>query len=597
MYRASRGSRCRRRLPLGDGDKLGALARENRVELDESGRVSIAGTDVTAAIRQSRIDRMVPVVARHPEVREVMRERQRELAELGDAVIEGRDIGTVVCPDADVKVYLVADRAVREHRRQAERPDIGADALATDLRARDDSDRARMQPAEDAEVIDTSDLDVEDVVDRIEALVRSRLAGMNRVDVALGHRSSHDRRPRAAIGAAPLLRRRAGPEGGRRGSRLNHFSWLDPPAFGACSAADDLLHGEDRGPPGPGLGQLIRAFGTFSVRRGESDREAVRIMREIVRDGHALGLFVEGTRQRAACPARRSAGAAMVALQEDVPVVPAAIHGSQDWKVGNFRPSRSPGASRCASRAAEGRQGLPRGLGDDPGRDPSPVALARRAARGGQEARRRHTAVSTEELLGTVAVVGFPNVGKSTLVNRLTGSRQAVVHETPGVTRDRKENRLRVGRRSVPARRHGRRRHRDPSPVTQRVADQARRAIAEADLVLFVVDTRNGITPGDEELAAILRRSRKPIFLIANKIDEPGREAEAFEFHRLGLGDPVPISRSTATAPATFWTRSSRAARERGRPRPGRRRSASRSSGNRTSASRACSTRCSARSG
>jgi cytidylate kinase len=130
---------------------------------------------VTSAIRQSRIDRMVPVVARHPEVREVMRERQRELAELGDAVIEGRDIGTVVCPEADVKVYLKADRGVREQRRLAERPDIGADALATDLRARDESDAARMQPAEDAIVIDTSDLDVDDVVDRIEQLVRERL--------------------------------------------------------------------------------------------------------------------------------------------------------------------------------------------------------------------------------------------------------------------------------------------------------------------------------------------------------------------------------------------------------------------------------------
>jgi GTPase len=150
--------------------------------------------------------------------------------------------------------------------------------------------------------------------------------------------------------------------------------------------------------------------------------------------------------------------------------------------------------------------------------------------------------VSTEELLGTVAVVGFPNVGKSTLVNRLTASRQAVVHETPGVTRDRKEvvcewagqRFLLVDTGGVDIA--------DPSPLTQQVAEQARKAIAEADLVLFVVDTRAGITPGDEEVAAILRHSRKPIFLIANKIDEPGREAEAFEFHRLGLGDPIPIS-------------------------------------------------------
>jgi len=178
MYRALTWLAMQQGIALGEGDKLGALAQQHRVDLDESGRVSIAGTDVTAAIRQSRIDRLVPVVARHPEVREVMRERQRELAELGDAVIEGRDIGTVVCPTAEVKVYLLADRAVREQRRQAERPDIGADALATDLRARDDSDRARMQPAEDAEVIDTSDLDVGDVVDRIEALVRERLSAL-----------------------------------------------------------------------------------------------------------------------------------------------------------------------------------------------------------------------------------------------------------------------------------------------------------------------------------------------------------------------------------------------------------------------------------
>jgi cytidylate kinase len=175
MYRALTWLAMQEGIDLSEGERLGELARTSRVELDESGRISIAGKDVTSAIRQSRIDRMVPVVARHPEVREVMCERQRELAELGDAVIEGRDIGTVVCPEADIKVYLVADRTVREQRRQAERPDIGADALATDLRARDDSDRARMQPAADALEIDTSELNVDDVVDRIETLVRSRL--------------------------------------------------------------------------------------------------------------------------------------------------------------------------------------------------------------------------------------------------------------------------------------------------------------------------------------------------------------------------------------------------------------------------------------
>jgi len=175
MYRALTWLAMQEAIPLGEGERLGELAGGHRVDLDEAGRVTIAGADVTAAIRHSRIDRLVPVVARHPEVRNVMRDRQRELAELGDAVIEGRDIGTVVCPDADVKIYLVADRGVREQRRLAERPDIGADALATDLRLRDESDAARMHPADDAEVIDTSELDVEDVVGRIEELVRARL--------------------------------------------------------------------------------------------------------------------------------------------------------------------------------------------------------------------------------------------------------------------------------------------------------------------------------------------------------------------------------------------------------------------------------------
>jgi cytidylate kinase len=103
-----------------------------------------------------------------------MRERQRELAMMGNCVMEGRDIGTVVAPNAEVKVYLKADPAIRAQRRQAERPDIGADALATDLRTRDESDRERMQPAEDAVLIDTTDLQVDDVVSRIEELVRER---------------------------------------------------------------------------------------------------------------------------------------------------------------------------------------------------------------------------------------------------------------------------------------------------------------------------------------------------------------------------------------------------------------------------------------
>ena len=174
MYRALTWLAMQRGVPLAEGERLAELAAEHPVVFDERGRVFIDGTDVTASFRESRIDRLVPVVARHQAVRQVMRVRQRELGEAGDVVIEGRDIGTVVAPGAAVKIYLVADTTTRARRRMAERPGIGADALATDLRLRDESDAAQMRAAPDAERIDTSTLTVDDVVARIEELVRAR---------------------------------------------------------------------------------------------------------------------------------------------------------------------------------------------------------------------------------------------------------------------------------------------------------------------------------------------------------------------------------------------------------------------------------------
>jgi cytidylate kinase len=173
MYRALTWLALDLDVLLEDGKALAALAREQPVAF-EDGTVTIAGHDVTAAIREARIDRVVSTVARHPEVRDVMREHQRRLAHAGDAVVEGRDIGTVVCPDADVKVYLVADPAERARRRQIERPKEGAAGLASDLNLRDERDAAQMQPAEDADVIDTTHLGADEVVDRIEALVHAR---------------------------------------------------------------------------------------------------------------------------------------------------------------------------------------------------------------------------------------------------------------------------------------------------------------------------------------------------------------------------------------------------------------------------------------
>ena len=174
MYRALTWLAIRRGLPLDRGDELASMAAAHPVSFDERGRVFVDGADVTSSIRKPDIDRLVPVVARHPPVREVMRERQRALGAEGDAVIEGRDIGTVVAPHAEVKVYLVADQTVRAERRVADRPGIGADALATDLRLRDERDAVNMRPSPEAVEIDTTHSTAEQVVDRIEALVRAR---------------------------------------------------------------------------------------------------------------------------------------------------------------------------------------------------------------------------------------------------------------------------------------------------------------------------------------------------------------------------------------------------------------------------------------
>src|SRR5438270_6521269 len=139
-----------------------------------------------------------------------------------------------------------------------------------------------------------------------------------------------------------------------------------------------------------------------------------------------------------------------------------------------------------------------------------------------------------------VAVVGRPNVGKSTLVNRIVGRREAIVEEQPGVTRDRKvleadwngRDFLLVDTGGWLANQDG---------IDAQVSRQAERAIAEADVVLLVVDATIGVTEEDDRVAGLLRRSHKAVLVVANKVDESHRETDAWLFTRLGLGDPFPV--------------------------------------------------------
>ncbi len=141
-----------------------------------------------------------------------------------------------------------------------------------------------------------------------------------------------------------------------------------------------------------------------------------------------------------------------------------------------------------------------------------------------------------------VAVVGYPNVGKSSLVNRLTNSREAVVHERAGITRDRKEIATEWNGRRFTLVDTGGMDNEDPDPISGSIRDQARAALADAQVALFVFDARAGLRPGDEELADLLRRTKMPIVVAANKIDAAVDIPLAAEAHRLGFGEPMPVS-------------------------------------------------------
>jgi GTP-binding protein len=141
-----------------------------------------------------------------------------------------------------------------------------------------------------------------------------------------------------------------------------------------------------------------------------------------------------------------------------------------------------------------------------------------------------------------VAVVGYPNVGKSSLINRLTGSREAVVHERPGVTRDRKELDCEWNGRQFKLIDTGGMDFEDADPLAGSIRDQARAGLADAEVAVLVVDARAGVRPGDEELAELLRRSPLPTIVAANKCDGVAEVPLASEFHRLGLGEPLAVS-------------------------------------------------------
>ena len=174
MYRALAWLALERGVALDDEEALAALAREHPISFGADQAVAIDGHRCHRGDPRAAHRRRCPGRRRHPAVREVMRERQRALGEQGDTVIEGRDIGVVVVPHAEVKVWLVADPSVRAERRHAERNGIDREELAAELRRRDERDAANTHRAADAVEVDTTALTLDEVLDRIVALVEER---------------------------------------------------------------------------------------------------------------------------------------------------------------------------------------------------------------------------------------------------------------------------------------------------------------------------------------------------------------------------------------------------------------------------------------
>ena len=489
-----------------------------------------------------------------------MRERQRELGEQGDSVIEGRDIGVVVV--AGRRGEGVARRRPGGARAPpARRADgIGADELAAELRRRDERDAANTHRAADAVEIDTTELE-RSTRWSSGSWRSSRSAPVSAADVTW------------AIGRADA--RHAGEA---RGSRLKVYGKERVPLRRAASssrqpllAGSTLPRSAPRAPRTiyymakveahrvPGLGALIRAFGCFPVRRGESDREAVRTMRQVVREGSrsACSSRARGSARR---PGRGAAGRGDGRAPGGRPDRPGRRStGSQTWKPGNFQPVSIAWGEPMTF------DGLPSG-----GKGYKEASLLRRGARSarsgtGSSRCTRSGRPATECRPGGppdadrsgLAAIPTPTRarsrghGRRSSASRTSASRRSSTgspRRAPRSCTRRPASRATArscsasGTAHVPADRHGRRRRGGPGPYGPQIADQARAAVAEADLVLFVVDARAGITPGDEELAAILRDAGKPVIVVANKIDDPRRDLEALEFHRLGLGDPVPLS-------------------------------------------------------
>ena len=397
MYRALTWLALQKHADLSDGLALAQLAQHADIHIQrpevQDGRqytVTVNGQDVTWAIRDAEVTRYVSTVATHPEVRAVLREWQRALGRQGHVIMVGRDIGAIVLPDAELKIYLTASLEERARRRQVdmlarqngqhEQVLPSLQEVMLDIERRDTSDRENMEPAKDAIVVDTDHMTIPQVVDTINTYVQfhgdkgmtqhakdadsapkqetqpplaqptqvtpatpatsaAPIAAVKKVinlyEPYVTPRLAYDLLRTVAIlvfGFVARIHIRGRYNVPRKGPYIlapNHLSWTDIPLVAAYVPGKVVYMAKEEYFSSR-LAWLVRFLGAFPVKRGEGDRQALRAAEEQLKKGNVVVLFPEGTRSKTRTLAKGHAGLGMIALRSGVPVVPVAIWGSEN---------------------------------------------------------------------------------------------------------------------------------------------------------------------------------------------------------------------------------------------------------------------------
>ena len=437
----------------------------------DSTEVLLDGEDVSAEIRGVEVTRHVSAISAIPEVRENLVNLQRAMAlDAGRCVVEGRDIGTVVLPNAPVKIFMTAAAEVRAQRRYdqdiAAGRDADFDAVLADVQRRDDADSSRavspLKPADDAVVLDTGDMTIEEVLEKFAELALA--SEDNPADLTLDQ-DVNDKDVDDQAGDNPA------------------DDDLDELVFrttgGAVVGADGKVVREDISEVSDDIDVVDESEAVLD----ESETELDEVDTDFDEEDFDDSEFGEADLAEDSYYVDDSDSFDLLASDSE----------NTDWD------------------AVEEAFGV---LGTDE---------------------------VEKEALCTVAIVGRPNVGKSTLVNRFLGRREAVVEDFPGVTRDRISYLGEwTGRRFWVQDTGGW--DPDAKGIHGAIARQAETAMATADVIVFVVDTKVGITATDEIIARKLLRSSVPVILVANKFDSDSQYADMADFWSLGLGNPFPVS-------------------------------------------------------